>query len=145
MTSYTTNVLATHAVIRFYLPHGSDKSIKDKICQHWWKPRKTLSGMQENMIQYFLKYFVYCFKFWNFNTSVLLVILWGTLSSDRPWHHHHWYHTCRNSTHFSPWVDLISEHCTTVVGSLIWVSVSNDTWNSRKFGHILVTAVERKN
>ena len=28
----------------FYLSHRSDK---DKICQHWWKLQKTLSGMQE--------------------------------------------------------------------------------------------------
>ena len=31
----------------FYLSHGSDKVWKVKICQHWWKSRKIVSGMQE--------------------------------------------------------------------------------------------------
>ena len=33
----------------FYLSHGSDKGMSDKICQHWWKSQKTLSGVQENV------------------------------------------------------------------------------------------------
>ena len=40
-----------HALLfDFYLFHGSDKDMWDKICQHWWKMRKTLFGLQQKLI-----------------------------------------------------------------------------------------------
>ena len=39
----------------FNLSHGLDMGMLDKICQHWWKLRKTLSGMQENDVPYLCK------------------------------------------------------------------------------------------
>ena len=32
-----------------YPSHRSEKGMWDKICQHWWKLRKPLSGMQETI------------------------------------------------------------------------------------------------
>ena len=39
----------------FYLSHRSEKGMLDKICQHWWKSRKTMFGMQENDVPYLCK------------------------------------------------------------------------------------------
>ena len=50
MSSYTANVLTTHAVIFFYLSDGWNKGMLGKICQHLWKLRKTLSDMKEQNI-----------------------------------------------------------------------------------------------
>ena len=47
VTSYTTNVLTTRVVFLFIYPTGRIRVCKDKICHHWWKSRKTLSGVQE--------------------------------------------------------------------------------------------------
>ena len=35
-------------ILNFYLSHGTDKGVWDKICQHRCNLRKSLSGMQEN-------------------------------------------------------------------------------------------------